>query len=408
MKSFYASCAAVEMQLDPLTCYLAVVGNTEANGSVVLAASPMLKKDFNIRTGSRQYEIPQGMGIHVVNPNMRRFLEMSVEITKLYWRFVPPEFVHTYSVDESFLRLDIVESLWGSPEKIAQMIQDAMMQDFGLYCTVGIGPNPLMSKLALDLESKKTPNGIARWEYSDVQSKLWPVSPISEMWGIGRKVEKRLNRMGIFSIGELAKHSLHRLEKEFGVLGNQLYYHAWGIDLSDLSGASTTNKPKQVSYGKSQILMRDYTDPEEVKCVILEMCEDVAKRARDAKKAGRTISLGIGYSKNEGGGGFSREKSLESPTNITREIYEVCLLLFKEFYRNQTVRQISITLSKIESDANMQLDLFNEKKAKQIELGYVMDQIRNKYGSKSLLRAVSYTPAGTAVHRSKLIGGHKA
>ncbi|KIL45184.1 UV-damage repair protein uvrX [Jeotgalibacillus soli] len=151
--------------------------------------------------------------------------------------------------------------------------------------------------------------------------------------------------------------------------------------------------------------MRDYKDPEEVKRVILEMCEDVAKRARDARKAGRTISLGIGYSKEELGGGFSREKSLETPTNITREIYNVCLLLFKEFYTNKTVRQISITLSNIEKDTNMQLDLFNERKAKEIELGYVMDAIRNKHGSKSLLRAVSYTPAGTAVKRSELIGG---
>ncbi|MGD7043918.1 DNA polymerase thumb domain-containing protein [Jeotgalibacillus proteolyticus] len=409
MKSFYASCAAVEMKLDPLTCYLAVVGNTEASGSVVLAASPMLKKDFNIKTGSRHYEIPRNAGIHIVNPNMRHFMQMSVEITKLYWRYVPPEFVHTYSVDESFLRLDKVESLWGSPEKIAQMIQNDMMKEYGLYCTIGIGPNPLMSKLALDLESKKAPSGIARWEYSDVQSKLWPVRPLSEMWGIGRRVEKRLNRMGIFTIGELANHRLDALEKEFGILGNQLYYHAWGIDLSDLSGASVTQKQVQVSYGKSQILMRDYKDPTEVKHVILEMCEDVAKRARDAKKAGRTISLGIGYSKDEGGGGFSREKSIEVPTNITQEIYAVCLLLFDEFYeKDRTVRQISITLSKIVSDSNMQLDLFNEKKAKQIQLGYVMDSIRNKYGSKALLRAVSYTPAGTAVHRSTLIGGHKA
>lgn len=408
MKSFYASCAAVMMNLDPLTCYLAVVGNTDAPGSVVLAASPALKRDFNIKTGSRLFEIPTGMGIHIVNPRMREFLEMSVEITKLYWRFVPPEFVHTYSVDESFLRLDQVESLWGSPEKVSRMIQEAMLKEFGLFCTVGIGPNPLMSKLALDLESKKAPNGIARWEYEDVPQKLWTVRPLSEMWGIGRRVEKRLNRMGIFSIGELANHNVDVLEKEFGVLGNQLYYHAWGIDLSDLSGASTTQKKPQVSYGKSQILMRDYTDPEEVKHVILEMCEDVAKRARDARKAGRTISLGIGYSKDEFGGGFSREKSLENPTNITREIYQVCLGLFNEFYTNKTVRKISITLSSIEDDTNMQLDLFNERKAKEIELGYTMDAIRNKYGSKALLRAVSYTPAGTALKRAKLIGGHKA
>lgn len=215
MKSFYASISAVMMGLDPLECYLAVVGNTERQGSVVLAASPKLKQDFKIKTGSRLFEIPNDPRIHIVNPKMDTFINVSTKITQLFYRYVPECDVHTYSIDESFLKVDGVMRMWNSVEEIAEHIQDAIMREFGLPCTIGIGDNMLISKLALDLESKKAPNGIVRWRYEDIPHKLWPVKPISKMWGIGRRMEQNLNRMGIFTVGALAKYSLETLEKKF-------------------------------------------------------------------------------------------------------------------------------------------------------------------------------------------------
>lgn len=402
MKSFYASCAAVMSGLSPLESYIAVVGDKERQGSVVLAASPKLKKDFGIKTGSRLYEIPKDPRIYIIHPKMGMYLRISTEITRLLNQYVPKESIHTYSVDESFIQVDGVEHIWGSAKLIAQKIKEDLERQFQLPCSIGIGPNMLMAKLCLDLEAKK--KGIAEWTYDDVQTKLWKVEPLSQMWGIGRRLEKTLNRMGIFTVRQLAQYPLSLLEKKFGIMGNQLYYHAWGIDLSDI-GAPIING--QISFGKSQILLRDYPDPKEVKCVILEMCEEVARRARRHRKVGRTISLGIGYSKDELGG-FYRSKTIEQPTNITMDLYRVCIQLFEQFYEPKTVRKISIALSNIEEDENLQLDLFQPNRIKQHQLGYVMDTIREKYGSKSLLRAVSYTNAGTSLHRSKLIGGHKA
>ena len=164
----------------------------------------------------------------------------------------------------------------------------------------------------------------------------------------------------------------------------------------------------QVSYKKSQILLRDYPNPEEVKHVILEMCEEVAKRARAHRQAGRTVSLGIEYSRDELGGGFYRSKTMESPSNVTLDLYHTCLALFERFYAGKTVRKISVSLSNIQDDTNMQLDLFRPDQEKKRQLGYVMDGIRERYGSTALLRAVSYTNAGTARLRSKLVGGHQA
>ena len=94
------------------------------------------------------------------------------------------------------------------------------------------------------------------------QTKLWNVSPLREMWGIGRRVEKTLNGMGIFTVGQLARYDLEKLEKKFGIMGNQLYYHAWGVDLSDLGAPIMQG---QISFGKSQILLRDYKEEEEIK-----------------------------------------------------------------------------------------------------------------------------------------------
>ncbi|VEF47878.1 UV-damage repair protein UvrX [Bacillus freudenreichii] len=403
MKSFYASCAAVMNGLDPLECHLAVVGNLQQSGSVVLAASPRMKKEFGIKTGSRLFEIPNDSRIRLVEAKMGTYLRISTEITRLLHRYVPVDEIHVYSVDESFIKLNGTGHLWGDAITAAEKIRDDLMREFQLTCSIGIGPNMLLSKLCLDLEAKKT--GIAKWSYEDVPEKLWPISPLRKMWGIGRRMERRLNNLGIFTVGQLAFYDLQALEKKFGIMGTQLYYHAWGVDLSEL-GAPIMDG--QISFGKSQILLRDYKEKNEIITVILEMCEEVARRAREHRKAGRTVSLGIGYSEKELGGGFLRSKSVEEPTNITMEIYKVCRELFETHYTGKTVRQISVSLSNIVDDHLLQLSLFEPDKERKRELGYVMDRIRRRHGAASLLRAVSYTEAGTTRKRASLVGGHKA
>ena len=132
---------------------------------------------------------------------------------------------------KALLILTGTEKLWGDPVQTVKIIQQEIFETLNLPSTAGMGPNMLMAKLALDLEAKKT--GFSKWTFEDVPTKLWPVSPLSEMWGIGRQTEKSLNNMGIFSVGDLAHADLQSLEKKFGVMGNQLYHHAWGIDLSE-------------------------------------------------------------------------------------------------------------------------------------------------------------------------------
>ncbi|WP_186669543.1 UV damage repair protein UvrX [Sporosarcina sp. BP05] len=402
MVSFYASCMASLHNLDVQKVPIAVVGNLERKGSVVLAASPPMKKRFRVKTGTRMYEIPQHPDIRLFNPKMSYFLEMSMAITRLLHKYVPAEAIHVYSVDESFIDLTGTEKLWGDPAQTVKVIQQEIVATLGLPSTAGMGPNMLMAKLALDLEAKNT--GFAKWTFEDVPEKLWPVSPLSKMWGIGRQTEKNLNNIGIFSIGDLAHADLQSLEKKFGVMGNQLFHHAWGIDLSEMGAPILEG---QISYGKSQILMRDYNLREEVNVVLLEICEDIARRVREEYKAGRTVSLGIGYSKNAFGGGFRRSRTIEEATNDTMKMYDVCKELLDENYNGQAVRQVSVSITKLEDERSMQLSLFDTKKWQVRKLGTTMDTIRSRYGTTAILRAVSLTDAGTAIKRSTLVGGHQ-
>ncbi|MDF2556874.1 MAG: damage repair protein UvrX [Bacillales bacterium] len=408
MRSFYASCSCVMLNLDPLKTHLAVVGSLKHPGSVILAATPSLKREFGIKTASRFYEIPVDDRIHLVEPAMYTYLRISSEISRVFNRYAPKKNIYIYSVDEAFICLDGTKKIFGSAEEVAEKIIDEILREFGLACCIGIGPNMLLSKIALDVDAKKTTGTkVARWTYEDVPQKLWPISPLREMWGIGGQMQNHLNGLGIYSVGDLANYDLKKLEKKFGVMGKQLYYHAWGIDFSEIGG---TVQPRSHSIGNGQMLMRDFYKIDEIKVAILEMCEEVARRARKRGVAGRTISLGLHYSKKSTHKGFYRSKTIERLTCVTLDIYEVCLELFKEFHvEGMAVRKIQIRLGNCETDTGVyQLDLFNEKRYKHRDIGFVMDSIRERYGKNALLRAVSATENATAKRRNALIGGHRA
>lgn len=401
MRSFYASCAAVDEGLDVMTTPIAIIGDKGRKGSVVLAASPPLKKQYGIQTGNRLFEIPKDPTIRLIEAKMDYYLKVSMEITRLLNLYVPKEAIFPYSIDESFIDLSGTDRLWGSPLEVIERIQEDLMRQFELHAAFGMGPNLLLSKLALDLEAKQT--GIAIWSYEDVREKLWPVTPLKKMWGIGGRLQKRLNDLGIFSVGDLAHADLRILEKKFGIIGHQLYHHAHGIDLSGMDPFITED---QMSFGKGQILYRDYVKRSDIATLVLEMCEDIGMRLRTSQQQACTIHLSVGYSKQVGGGGFNRAHTVEEATNDTLALYDICMLLLDTFHDGRPVRQITIRTTKLEDERVVQLSLFDQTKWEKRLLNETIDRLRRTYGPTAVLRATSYTEAGTAIHRSKLIGGH--
>ena len=284
-------------------------------------------------------------------------------------------------------------------------IQQAIWQRLRLVTAIGIGDNPLLAKLALDNEAKYSPNFIAAWHYEDVAKTIWRIHPITEMWGVGGKTAKNLYKLGIDSVYQLSQYNVASLKRVQGVIGEQLFYHAHGIDRSILSEKYQTHSK---SYGKSQILDRDYTQQAEIEVVIREMAEQVAARLRSHRVETDVIHLSIGFSKEIIDRGFSHQLKI-FPTAASRKITETCLHLFRTHYQQEPVRQISISCGKIHIQTDLQLDLFEsaEQTIQKEKIDEVIDQVRHKFGYASLVHASSLTSGATAIRRSGLVGGHR-
>ncbi|EJQ86862.1 hypothetical protein IGW_05337 [Bacillus cereus ISP3191] len=405
LRSFYASVSCIKMGLDPMHTKLAVVGDVNRNGSIVLAATPSLKA-LSVKKMARLYEIPRRKDILIVNPIMGTYIKCSNYITKLALQYVPYEDFHQYSIDE-FL-LDITDSIHlfaNDSYEFALNFKREIYEHTRIECTIGIGPNPLMSKVALDIEAKKNKEGIAYWKYEDVPTKLWSIRPLHKFWGISYKTEEKLNRKGIHTIGDLAHYPLTYLKQSFGKIGEELHLHSNGIDFSRISEKYV---PATTSVGKSQILMRDYTI-EEFPIVLLEHIEEVCYRLRRQNKLAQTVHFSVGYSKSYNGG-IRKTHTLSRPTNLTMDIYKICTYFLHQQYTGEPIRSINISLTNLLQEGEEQISLFDNvtQREQEVKLTKVMDEIRTKFGKNSILRGISYTHSATTRYRNTLIGGHKS
>jgi len=406
VKSFFASVEAVKRGLHPLEAYVIVLSGRGRPGGLVLAASPRVKQEFGIKTGSREFEIPKSPKLVIVPPRMSLYLKVNSMIINILKQYVTDEELLIYSIDEMLLDVTASQSLFGDVETIAKRIQREIWQKLKLCTTIGIGPNPLMAKVCMDIEAKQNPNCFAHWTYADVPTKLQKITHMTDFWGIGKRTEKRLNNMGIYTIEGLANANLQQIKRALGVIGEQLYYHAHGIDYSILSERYI---PKDTSYGNSQILMRDYSNQQEVEIVIREMADQVASRLRkDHVKAG-VLHLTIGFSKNIPEKGFSHQIKINE-TNSTKRMAEISLGLFRKYYQQQPVRSIALSCGKIKPQDSLQLNLFEDpmRTINHEKLEYTIDKIRDRYGFASLIYGSSLLKGGTALARSQCIGGHQA
>lgn len=401
MKSFFASVEAVDRGLDPLETFLAVVANKNSKGSVVLAASPKMKKFYGIKTGSRLFEIPENdHNIYIVESRMALYVKTASKIVQLLQNFAPYEAIDVYSIDEAWICTDGTEKLFGDRWEVAKKIKETIQKETNLPSCIGIGPNKFLSKVILDIEAKKT--GIAECQYQDVKEKLWPQN-IENIWGIGHRMKRNLNHIGIFKVGELATTPLSKLKKHFGVMGEQLYWHSWGIDLSPVI------KPwdfaeEQKSIGTGITLMSDY-NAEDTEIVILELCEEIGLRLRKSLLSCKTVYLGISYSK-EVNEGFGHSYTMPDFTCISNQIYEECILLFRRYYQDYPVRKVYVAVSNLQSFDNIQLKMFDEYNQRDLKLSFVLDEVKNKYGKDSIFKAVSLQAKATAKDRANKIGGH--
>lgn len=444
MKSFYASVECVERGLHPLTTSLCVMSNADNSGGLILASSPTFKEVFGKDNVGRSYDLPfdiktrkfsyynarrQGIKItdeyirhvetwakrtFIVPPRMNLYIQKNIEILNIFKNYVPDEDIHPYSIDEGFL--DLTESLnyfikdnsITRKEKldiICAKIQRDIWKKTGVYSAIGMSNgNPLLAKLALDNEAKKTATMRANWSYQDVEAKVWNIPNLTSFWGIGSRTAKRLNKLKIYTIKDLANANPDILKKEFGIIGVQLWFHANGVDESK---PSIPYKPKSKGLGNSQVLPKDYTNQRQIEIVLSEIAEQVAIRLRKTKKKARNVSISVGYSK------FEEKKPINasmkvSPTQSTKELINHVLTLFRRKYTYGAVRSLAVRYDDFIDDNVTIFSLFDDYESieKNERLEKTIDEIRSKFGHLSIQNGTFLMDGSRVKERSKLIGGH--
>jgi DNA polymerase V len=407
MKSFFATCECVERGFDPLKKKLAVVGKKDHDGSVVLAASPSLKK-LGIKTGSRLYEIKnlKDDTIIITQARMGLYQDISDKIRNIFEEFVPPDHIDVYSIDEAWLTLDGTQGLWGEPWQAAAKLIKRIKEETGIIATVGIGDNKFLAKVVLDNYAKH--HGIAQCGYEDVEVLIHPLS-VEDMWGIGEKTKNKLHKMKVYTIGDLAKKPPEILKKSFGVIGMKYHFRSNGIDDSivtykDGNGEATAfgrGGANTKSVGRGVTLTEDYKENDDILLVIKELLEEIGYILRQRNEKGKLVHLTLEYSRKDGIDGFSRQLSIKNYENDAESLFEGAKKIFYQFHKNRKpVRKIRVSvgdliIAKNESVQNKKT-LLNETR----------DDINNRFGKGTLIKASSLQKKSISKEQNKKIKGH--
>ena len=404
LKAFYSYVECLDRGLDPFKTPLVVADKSRSVNTIILSVTPYLKAR-GVPSRLRIKELPKGYNYIYATPRMSRYLEMSAEVVNIFLDFVAEEDIHVYSIDEAFINITPYLNYYKKTGlEIVKDIIKAIKDKTGLMATAGIGDNFFLAKVALDIYAKKEKDGIAIMHQNEIKEKLWPITPLSKVWGIGARMEKRLNDLGIFTMGQLAKSNREFIHKKFGVMGDQLMDCANGIDESDIREVYV---PKEKSFSIGQTLPRNY-NYKEAKTVIRELIDDLSLRMRNEGKMCEVVALGIGYASNQGG--FSRQMSLLSLTNDTEMLKEAVFEIYDHNVIDKPIRQIYISFGRVSNRVQyQQLSLLydNEKSQKQQQFQDILDILHNKYGINSVLRASALTEESTAKERHNQIGGHR-
>ncbi len=403
LKTFYASCECIDRGLNPHKTSLVVTDiKRGGNSSITLAVTPYLKK-LGVKSRCRVFELPRISNIIYVRPRMRFYLQKSMEILNIYYDFFSEEDIYVYSVDEVFIDLTPYLKLYNkSSVELIKMVISKIYEQTKLEACAGIGENMVIAKLALDIKAKKHKNSICYWSLQDFQDNLWPMKDLHKVWGIGFAMEKRLNSLGIKTIGELAIYDRNLMKKQLGIYGVSLIDKANGIDYDVISHSHHEILPK--SIGQAQTLMTMYRK-EEIPLLFKEMAEELCMKLRIKNIGAKTVQFFVSYDRKSNSKVFNKAFSLDFTTDSVEDIMEVINFFVHEYCLNYGIKKVGLSLTNLSYLKSKQLNLFydvieNEK------INQTRDLIRTKYGKNSLGYASKLLSHSTALKRSKLIGGH--
>lgn len=409
-KSFYATVECVARGLDPMTTDLVVADPERSENTICLAVSTHMKK-LGVKNRCRIKEIPPHIKHIVAPPRMQLYIDCAAEIYGVFLKYLAPEDIYVYSIDESFLDVTPYLKMYGMQTKdLAKMIMKDVRDTVGTICTCGIGTNLYLAKVALDLTAKHAEDFIGELDEVSYREKLWDHRPITDFWRISTGTEARLKRYGISTMRGIAMADEDCLYKCFGIDAELLIDHAWGREpttIADIKGY----KSKSKSLSSSQVLMRDYKYSEGeliAKEMIDQLCLDMAAK----KLVTESISLYVGYSYTEGVPGVGGTAQFVRPTNLAVEVVPAIAALYRRIVNPAyVIRRIGLSCNGVVEDSQMlQLNMFEDVNT-QLRVKALQEAllgIRARYGKNSILKGMNYQEASTGRERNNQIGGHKS
>lgn len=497
LKSFFASVECRKRNLDPLTTNLVVADNTRTEKTICLAISPSLKayglpgrarlfevvqKVKNINNDRKRWafqniftgksyddiELKQNKKLEldyiIAPPHMASYMEYSAKIYNIYLKYVSPEDIFPYSIDEIFCDLTSYLNTYKlTPRELVTKIIHDVYETTGITATAGIGTNLFLCKVAMDVMAKhvdpdKYGVRIAELDEKSFREKLWNHRPITDFWRVGRGYAKQLEKYGLYTMGDIARcsvgkenefHNEELLYKLFGVNAELLIDHAWGWEPCTIEDVKSY-KPETNSLGSGQVLQCPYMW-EKARVVVGEMIELLVLDLVEKELVTNQIVLTVGYDieciknpeirkKYDGSVttdyyGRKIPKHAHGTTNLkehcssTKLITEAVLKLYDEIVnKNLLIRRINIAANHVINEKDVvkkddyeQLDLFTdyEEQAKKKEteekqlqrekqMQKAMLEIKKKYGKNAILKGTNLTEGATTIERNEMIGGHKA
>jgi DNA polymerase V len=446
LKSFYASVECIERGLNPLTTNLVVADPTRTEKTICLAVSPSLKtygipgraRLFEVQQKLREYKQLTGKEVEyiIAPPQMARYIEVSTDIYATYLKYISPEDIHVYSIDECFLDVTNYLSLYqmSAKELAIKMIHD-VLEKTGITATAGIGTNLYLSKIAMDIVAKHVDadaSGVRIAELDELSYRrlLWDHKPITDFWRIGGGIAKRLENSGLYTMGDIARISLHNEELLYRMLGidaELLIDHAWGYEPCCMEEIKSY-KPSTNSTSSGQVLQNPY-DFHKARIIVQEMTDLLVLDLVEKGLVTDSLTLTIGYDRtNVDEGKYKGEvtydrygraipKSAHGTANLgttsssTKKIMTAIMELYDRIVSKELmVRRVTLSANNLVEERYEQYDLFTDpvEQAKERKMQEAMLSIKKKFGKNAILKGISLEDGATTMERNNQIGGHKA
>ncbi len=408
LKSFFASVECVARGLDPMTTPLVVADPERGKGTVCLAVSPAMKA-MGVKNRCRMFEIPEGLSFLQAPPRMQLYLEYSAKVYGVYLDFVSEQDIHVYSVDEAFLDVGSYLKLYQTDAVgLGRRILEAVHQRTGLRAACGVGTNLYLAKVALDITAKHAADFIGVLDQKRYQTTLWDHVPLTDFWQIGSRTAARLGRIGVFTMGDLARCDENWLYGEFGVNAELLIDHARGIETARICHIKAY-RAKSASLSTGQVLMRDYAFCEAL-VVAKEMMDELCLQMIGENLVCSSVTLQVHYSRplrlSPVRASAKAAEDSRSPSVWLPRVEE---LFFQIADPLLPIRQLHLTCNRLRKDTGRQLSIFDSAETLRDErIGQTVARVKSRFGKNSLMRGMDLLPGATAGERNRQIGGHKA